>query len=82
MACIKTGARVYLEEYGQTLPADLHTVGDCVVIRMNMGMFDTEDSNFSKVGATHSVVIGSSENSYWNKREGTLVVPINNLTEL
>lgn len=82
MTCIKTGAKVYLEEYGQTVPADIHAVGDCVVVRMNMSLFDGPDSNFSRNGATHTVIIGPGGESYWNKREGTLVVPRDNLTEL
>lgn len=82
MTCIKTGARVYLQEYNQTLPADIHAVGGCAVIRMNMALFDSGDSHWGSEGATHSVTIGPGENSYWNKREGTLVVPRAYLTEL
>lgn len=82
MSCIKTGARVYLQEYNQTLPADIHVVAGCAVIRFNMGAFDSEHSQWSSEGATHTVTIGTGENNYWNKREGTLVVPRSYLTEL
>lgn len=75
MSCIKTGARVYLVEYDQTLAADIHAVNDCLVFRFNMSAFDTKDSGWGSEDATHAVTVGSSENSYWNKGEGTLVVP-------
>lgn len=35
MSCIKTGAKVYFENYGMTVPADLFSVEDCIIIRWN-----------------------------------------------
>lgn len=75
MTCIKTGARVFLMEYNQTLAADIFAVNDCLVFRFNMSTFDTESSHWGSDGATHVVNIGTNDNQYWNKGEGTLVVP-------
>ena len=33
MACVHTGALVYLSEYGAVAAADIFSVGDCAVIR-------------------------------------------------
>lgn len=35
MTCIKTGARVYFNDYGFVVPADIYVVGGCYVIRWN-----------------------------------------------
>lgn len=72
MNCIRTGARVYLSEYNQTVPADIFQVGGCLVFHCNMSLFDTPDSNYSREGATHQVYIGDG---YWNKAKGVIVVP-------
>lgn len=35
MTCYKTGAQVYFQNYGYSVPADLYSVGNTVVIRFN-----------------------------------------------
>lgn len=41
MTCIKTGARVFLAEYGCVVAADLFEVHDCIVIRANEKALET-----------------------------------------
>ena len=80
MSCIKTGARVYLVEYDQTVPADIHQVGDCFVIDMNMSLFNTGDAMWGKHhSTTHILRIG---NGYWDKRGGVAVVPSRSLRSI
>lgn len=79
MSCIKTGAKVYLTEYNQTLPADIFRVGGCLIIQLTMALFNTRESNWSSEGATHHVVIGDG---YWSKNRGVIVVPNEQVTEV
>lgn len=83
MTCVKTGARVYLVQYNQTLPADLHRVDGCIIVHMNMALFDTKDSNWSVDGATHIATLGVHDGCcYFNKGAGILVVPAGYVEEL
>ncbi len=68
MACIKTGARVWLPEYSARVVCDAHAVGDCVVLVHNgidyMGKFD---------GCTHSAVLGNV--GYKSDIRNVIVIP-------
>jgi hypothetical protein len=74
MACIKNGAKVYFENYGFVVPADVYRVGNCLVIRWNVNgrAFLPVDNAFP----THIVrIIVDSEE--WMHREdlGITIVP-------
>jgi hypothetical protein len=71
MTCIYTGARVYLPEYDRTIAADLHKVGDCVVVALPAGISDCYD--WGRVVETHEVVLG--DDSYCNRTQDTYIVP-------
>jgi len=72
MECTYTGARVYFDEYGCTVPADLFTDNKVVVIQWEPKgeVFDNGAS------ATHTVHI---HHGYHHKGRGITVVPIDNV---
>jgi hypothetical protein len=79
MTCIKTGARVYFEDYGFIAPADIFKVGDCYIIRWNVEgkRFDAELSE-----ATHQVDSFPYSDDWWHRDDmGVTVIPSWALTE-
>jgi len=71
--CIKTGAVVHFEEYGQTFAADLFEVGHSIIVQFQQGSFgDASAFNFPRA-VTHSVIVGSA--GYLSKERGIAVVP-------
>lgn len=74
MSCIKTGAQVLLKNYGQTLPADIYEVGNCYVIRLNMGMWEQKAAFERETEATHAVMVWN-EDVFWRPDLGVLVIP-------
>lgn len=80
MACVKTGAQVLIAEYKRVAPADVHQVGDCMVVRFP-GNFE-ECARWPDEGpaATHTLVLGLD--NYWNKKAGLAVVPASQLEEI
>lgn len=75
MTCIKTGARVLLTNYGVVVPADLHRVGNTIVVHMPVGAFEAarSDADWNDDYITHEVHIGSG--AFWQRSIGVLVVP-------
>lgn len=76
--CIKTGARIYLEEYGALHAADLHVIEDAGILIVR---FNTNPICFNRIGATHSLLI---DDGYLERsgEHGTIVVPIEYLENL
>ena len=80
MACIKTGARIYFENYGCLVPGDLYKVGSSMIIRWNnQGIQYNANSN----DATHFVEsVGNSE-LWWHREDlGVTVLPADWVIEL
>lgn len=76
--CIKTGARVFLEEYNSQHAADLHLIEDAGILIIR---FNTSPVSFTQVGATHRLMI---EDGFVEQagQHGTIVVPIEYLEAL
>jgi len=73
MTCIKTGARVYFENYGIIAAADLYTVGDTIIIRWTPQSYNQATREDIKQ-ATHSVFLRGSD--LWHREDlGVTVVP-------
>lgn len=69
--CIKTGARVYIEDYNLYVPADLFLIGESVVVNIPPGAME----NFvdkAPEDVTHWVPQGSKY--YLHKDKGILVI--------
>lgn len=73
MTCIKTGARIFFENYGYGVVGDVFVVGDCYTFRWNNR---SVDYNFKSDNATH-IVRQIEDSSSWFHREdlGITVVP-------
>lgn len=80
--CIKTGAKVFFQDYNVVLPADIFRVGGYSVLHFNMNLFHhREEENTLK--ATHSVSLPFHQgNYYWRKEDGILMVPTTFLKEI
>jgi hypothetical protein len=76
--CVKTGAYVYLIDYGLFAPADIFSVGTNLVVRFN-GDLDTYGSFEPAAEPTHVLYLNSKEN-YWRKDLGIAVVDQDDLT--
>lgn len=72
MTCIKTGARVFLENLGCVLAADLYEVGDCIVIRSNPKAMENAN-RLPGAAYTHSVWLTGKE--FFRVDIGVIVVP-------
>lgn len=74
--CIKTGAWVYLEEYGFSAPADIFAVGEHTrIVKFNTYVME-EGAHFYRdppCRITHYATLGSS--GWWREDIGTLVIP-------
>jgi hypothetical protein len=74
MTCVKTGAKVYFENYGMVVPADVFQVGDTYVIRWNPGgrhycKFEDSFADWNVIQITNSEV-------WWHRDDlGVTVVP-------
>lgn len=74
MTCVYTGARVFFENYGMVVAADLFVVGDCVIIRWmpNSKRFPADEGD---VENTHQV---RDLRGCWHREDiGVTVVPAN-----
>lgn len=69
MTCIKTGARIYLEAYNRVVPADIHGVGDCYIIRYNASC---RHDAYSHAEATHT--LSDNWEQWHDPNSGTIVV--------
>lgn len=69
--CIKTGAKVYFEEYGTTVSCDLFEAAGAFVIRFYPEAF--YGNGWERKDATHSVFIGTE--GYLREDIGIAVVP-------
>ena len=65
--CIKTGARLTVEEYGTTYACDLYSVGESIVARVNPGPLP------EYYAPTHRVTLGLDH--FWRADIGVLVAP-------
>lgn len=79
MTCIKTGARVYLPDYGLYTPADLFEVGGAIIARFPR---DPRDSNeyFKEApkGTTHIITVNPPATAeVWFDRAMVIVHPYN-----
>lgn len=77
MSCIRTGAYIFLPQYGCYGPADLHTAGNAMLIRANPATFETFTPQRS---VTHVVTLDSED--YMNKRDGTLFTVASNVIDV
>lgn len=73
MSCIKTGARIYFENYGMMVRGDVFSIGDCFIFRWNTQSKDWEadrrDSDYSVDDISNSEV-------WWHREDmGVTVVP-------
>ncbi len=78
MTCIKTGARCYLREWKCVIIADLHVVGDAIVINGRPEMLKNAEYGLA-TPATHDVYVGSK--GYMNNITGYIVVPSSQVLE-
>lgn len=77
MQCVKTGARVMLEEYGGVAAADLYRVGSTMVAILgcdpaSASMLDY--SNGARARVTHLVSLGTD--GYYHRSRGVIVAPM------
>ncbi len=60
--CVKTGGRVYFEDYGYTRNCDIHEIGDVYIVTSNppkRSLAEEEDfSTFGRVNAQYGLRIG------------------------
>ena len=77
MTCVKTGARVRLSEYNCTMNADIHYVGeDIVVVNGNFAAADyAADAPFDATLRSS----GHGDHCWW-PHKGIFVVPMENFT--
>jgi len=75
MSCIKNGARVYLENYGSSAPADLFAVGNCIVVRFPRAFDECCEFESPSTPITHVVEVFDGSDYYWRKDLGVLVIP-------
>lgn len=82
MTCIKTGARVHFENYGQTLVADIFQVANAVVVRTHPDRLSNPDP-YPVTSPTHTLIAPpGGENEFWRDDLGVFVVPATCLKEL
>ncbi len=67
--CIKTGAKVFINEYGATIQSDIHEADGCIVINFNPQSWQ---NNGDRSTSTHHITIG---NGYINRDKGIIVNP-------
>lgn len=82
MPCIKTGAVVKVLEYGRVAAADIHRVGDTVVVKF-AGHFEESawwQDTPGRRPVTHDLILGIDH--YWDKKNGIAVVPASQLMEV
>jgi len=73
MTCIKTGARVHLENYDVIVAADLYSVGDVIIVRWTPQSYHQATPEDLK-HATHSVRLVGHD--LWHRDDlGVTVVP-------
>lgn len=70
MTCTYTGARVYFDEYGYLVPADLYKVDYCIIIRWNTNGKEYVDPGSE---ATHNVP--TLRNGWHREDIGVTVIP-------
>lgn len=70
--CVYTGARVYFEDYGFTVAADLFKCGDQILIQ-----WMPASQTYSDEGATHRVWVNGG---YHHITRGVTVVPLDHIT--
>lgn len=75
MSCIKTGARVYLDNYGSSAPADLFAVGECIVVRFPQAYDECCVFDNPPTRVTHIVEVFDGNDYWWRKDLGVLVIP-------
>lgn len=85
MSCIKTGARVFFENYGCVCSADLYGIPgtDAVVIRTNGPMDETGSYSPEAIQrATHKVRLFVGDPGFWRPDLGTYAISGNLLETL
>lgn len=77
MTCIKTGARVYFENYSFMVSADLYQVGDAIIIRwMPRSQNYIAEEHMKMEGATHTVAYIINSDIWWHRDDiGVTVIP-------
>lgn len=76
MTCVKTGAKVYFENYGTLVVGDVFVIGSCHVIRWNVHskQYISYDEGFAQ--ATHLVMEICNSETWWHREDiGVTVVP-------
>lgn len=72
MNCIKTGAWVFLPEYGAGAPADLFAVDRCTVVRFPKAFDECCFYGDQPRSISH---LAFTEGGWWRKDLGVLVIP-------
>lgn len=83
MTCIKTGAKVLIEDLGCVVAADIYEVGDCVVIRSTI--IDPDDFEPRSNGGMMPTHVLSSDirgREFWRGDIGVFVVTSDKLIEV
>lgn len=74
MTCIKTGARIYFENYGMLVPGDIYAVGNCVIIRWSNVAPRFGDDELPN--ASHYVPFIVNSETWWHRNDlGVTVLP-------
>lgn len=73
MTCVKTGARIYFQDYGMMVVGDAYFIGDCFIFRWNV---NSKDYNSSAENATYVIDRTVAVSSYWHRDDlGVTVAP-------
>jgi hypothetical protein len=77
--CIKTGARVLLQEYGLICAADIHSVpNNIIVIKFNPDSLRPPTAS-DLISVTHQAMVGFG---FYRQDEGILVIPDTYIVEI
>jgi hypothetical protein len=71
MSCIKTGAYVWLQDYGMYAVGDMFQVGNAILFRANP---DSYTHNAPEREVTHAMSVNGPGESFVRKNEGNFLV--------
>lgn len=72
MTCIKTGARVYLDNYNCVVAADIFRIGNSNLVHYNVNSADYSTEALEK--ASHTLRLPNGD-YYLNREKGIIAVP-------
>jgi len=78
VTCIKTGARIYFENYRTLVVGDAFCIGNCFIFRWNASSIRYDQS---PKDATHIVDFVENSSNWWHRDDlGVTVVPAHLVT--